>query len=112
MTQTKRKTATLDEIMAAVVRQSGVSMAEIQGIDKHTDITRARRAFVFVAKRMTRASYPKITRAFRPTSSHSSGITAHKEALKLLESTAERDAEARRLLAELIEAVQQEVGAA
>ncbi len=105
MNDLSQRPVTLDRIIAAVVRHSGVGIPELCGPYRHTEIVRARRAFVVVARWHTRASFPEISRVYRPCGSHTTALTGYYAALELLDSTAERDAEPRKLLAGLSDAV-------
>ena len=68
-----------------------------------------RRVFVIIARETTRHSFPEISHYISSRSAHSTAITAYYAAQELLNSTDERQAEARKLLAELLERVRAEV---
>ena len=92
----------LERLRVAVVTAAMLEPGELASDRRHPKIVRARRAFVVLAREMTTRSFPQIVRYVSPSGSHSSAITNHKDALKLLAAeppTAEGEA-----LAKLIEA--------
>lgn len=58
----RKRTATLDETLAAAAAAFGISMEEIKGKAQPQRIVRARHAFVYVARTSLSESYPRIGR--------------------------------------------------
>jgi chromosomal replication initiator protein len=59
----RKRTATLDEALAAAATAFGISIDEIKGRAQPQRIARARHAFVYVARTSLSESYPRIGRA-------------------------------------------------
>jgi chromosomal replication initiator protein len=59
----RKRTATLDEALAAAASAFGLSVEEIKGRTQPQRIVRARHAFVYVARTSMSESYPRIGRA-------------------------------------------------
>ncbi len=59
----RKRSATLDETLAAAARAFAISMEEIKGKAQPQRIVRARHAFVYVARTGLSESYPRIGRA-------------------------------------------------
>ncbi|UYV13772.1 MAG: hypothetical protein NCW75_05675 [Phycisphaera sp.] len=75
--------AKIEIVRSIVLEHFGVSEAEFCGRGRHKWVVRAREAFVIVAYRHTRGSWPDVARAMKPDGAqynHSTALTAARRA--------------------------------
>lgn len=81
-----------DDVVLAVVTHYGISAEDFFSERRHPDVVKARRAYVWLCRRLTRYSYPEIALyANRPT--HSTVIAQHRIAAAAYASDAAYRAE-------------------
>lgn len=80
---------TLDTVVRAVLADTGCTLAEIAGRRRSRDIVASRRAIAYLARELTRASFPEIAE-FTTNRSWSTWVGAAADARALLDQRSER----------------------
>jgi len=83
--------ARLEIVRGIVVKHFGITEEQFCGRGRHPTVVRAREAFVLVAYRQARASWPQVAQAMKPRgarSNHSTALTAARRAEANLQTDA------------------------